>query len=211
MRGWVTTESALEFTVLYTLRCCLALSNKRKGSFSLVRENVHYILNELVMGGMVLETNMTEILTRIEDQNKLEKQEVECFFFLAEDLCCGKVIAECWTRRGPQYTGISRVVRACSRVAEPAADGVGIIEPLGLSVASHAPGPSATLVYDSYFPNDPPEIRGLIPFEGLCRFCHSRALQVQSKLHERCIKNSFHIITRVGLIFIIIIIIIIVA
>nr|CAD7405028.1 unnamed protein product [Timema cristinae] len=51
---------------------------------------VHYILNELVMGGMVLETNMTEILTRIEDQNKLEKQ-----------------------------------------------------EPLGMSVASHAPGPSA--------------------------------------------------------------------
>ena len=28
------------------------------------------------MGGMVLETNMTEILTRIEEQNKLEKQEV---------------------------------------------------------------------------------------------------------------------------------------
>lgn len=40
-------------------------------------DKVHYILNELVMGGMVLETNMTEILTRIEDQNKLEKQEVE--------------------------------------------------------------------------------------------------------------------------------------
>lgn len=39
-------------------------------------DRVHYILNELVMGGMVLETNMTEILTRIEDQNKLEKQEV---------------------------------------------------------------------------------------------------------------------------------------
>lgn len=36
---------------------------------------VHYILNELVMGGMVLETNMTEIITRIEDQNKIEKQE----------------------------------------------------------------------------------------------------------------------------------------
>ena len=29
------------------------------------------------MGGMVLETNMTEILTRIEEQNKLEKQEVK--------------------------------------------------------------------------------------------------------------------------------------
>ncbi|KAG8252469.1 AP-3 complex subunit sigma-1 [Homalodisca vitripennis] len=38
-------------------------------------DKVHYILNELVMGGMVLETNMTEILSRIEDQNKMEKQE----------------------------------------------------------------------------------------------------------------------------------------
>lgn len=38
-------------------------------------DKVHYILNELVMGGMVLETNMTEIITRIDDQNKLEKQE----------------------------------------------------------------------------------------------------------------------------------------
>lgn len=42
-------------------------------------DKVHYILNELVMGGMVLETNMTEILTRIEEQNKLEKQEVVMF------------------------------------------------------------------------------------------------------------------------------------
>lgn len=37
---------------------------------------VHYILNELVMGGMVLETNMSEILSRIEDQTKMEKEEV---------------------------------------------------------------------------------------------------------------------------------------
>nr|CAD7412437.1 unnamed protein product [Timema poppensis] len=37
--GWVTTESALEFTVLYTLCGYLALSDKRKGSFPLVREN----------------------------------------------------------------------------------------------------------------------------------------------------------------------------
>lgn len=44
-------------------------------------DKVHYILNELVMGGMVLETNMTEILTRIEDQNKLEKQEVGIFLY----------------------------------------------------------------------------------------------------------------------------------
>lgn len=39
-------------------------------------DKVHYILNELVMGGMVLETNMTEILMRIDEQSKLEKQEV---------------------------------------------------------------------------------------------------------------------------------------
>jgi AP-3 complex subunit sigma len=38
-------------------------------------DKVHYILNELVMGGMVLETNMTEILTRVEEQNKIEKDE----------------------------------------------------------------------------------------------------------------------------------------
>ena len=37
---------------------------------------VQYILAELVMGGMVLETNMTEIITRIEEQNKMEKSEV---------------------------------------------------------------------------------------------------------------------------------------
>ena len=39
-------------------------------------DKVHYILNELVMGGMVLETNMTEIITRIEEQAKVERQEV---------------------------------------------------------------------------------------------------------------------------------------
>jgi AP-3 complex subunit sigma len=36
---------------------------------------VHHILNELVMGGMVLQTNMNEILARIEDQNKIQKTE----------------------------------------------------------------------------------------------------------------------------------------
>ena len=29
------------------------------------------------MGGMVLETNMTEIMLRIEEQNKMEKEEVK--------------------------------------------------------------------------------------------------------------------------------------
>lgn len=47
-------------------------------------DKVHYILNELVMGGMVLETNMTEILARIEDQKQLEKQEVS---FLCAEIC----------------------------------------------------------------------------------------------------------------------------
>ncbi|UXI18401.1 Sphingolipid delta4-desaturase DES1 [Sarcoptes scabiei] len=39
-------------------------------------DKVHNILNELVMGGMVLETNMTEIIARINEQNLLEKQEM---------------------------------------------------------------------------------------------------------------------------------------
>ena len=34
------------------------------------------------MGDMVLETNMTEILTRIEDQNKLEKRGIALVYFL---------------------------------------------------------------------------------------------------------------------------------
>jgi AP-3 complex subunit sigma len=38
-------------------------------------------MNELVMGGMVLETNMTEILLRIEEQSKIEKEEVTCTIF----------------------------------------------------------------------------------------------------------------------------------
>ena len=36
---------------------------------------VHHILDEIVMGGMVLETSMVEIVSRIDEQNKLEKQE----------------------------------------------------------------------------------------------------------------------------------------
>ena len=44
-------------------------------------DKVHYILNELVMGGMVVETNMNEIITRIDEQSKLEKQEV-CYVII---------------------------------------------------------------------------------------------------------------------------------
>ena len=34
------------------------------------------------MGGMVLETNMSEIMLRIEEQNKIEKEEVRLNFLL---------------------------------------------------------------------------------------------------------------------------------
>ncbi len=38
-------------------------------------DKVQYILQELCMGGMVLETNMSEIVSRIDEMNKLEKSE----------------------------------------------------------------------------------------------------------------------------------------
>lgn len=49
---------------------------------------VHYILQEVVMGGMVLETNMNEIVAQVEVQNRMEKSEVrtslswwkDCFY-----------------------------------------------------------------------------------------------------------------------------------
>jgi Clathrin adaptor complex small chain len=34
-------------------------------------DRVHYVLDEIIMGGMVLETNINSILTAIMDQNKL--------------------------------------------------------------------------------------------------------------------------------------------
>ncbi|XP_046780911.1 adaptor-related protein complex 3, sigma 2 subunit isoform X2 [Gallus gallus] len=39
-------------------------------------DKVHYILQEVVIGGMVLETNMNEIVAQAEAQSKLEKAEV---------------------------------------------------------------------------------------------------------------------------------------
>ena len=38
-------------------------------------DKVHYILQEVVIGGMVLETNMNEIVAQAEAQSKLEKAE----------------------------------------------------------------------------------------------------------------------------------------
>uniref|UniRef100_A0A2K5QCA6 AP complex subunit sigma n=1 Tax=Cebus imitator TaxID=2715852 RepID=A0A2K5QCA6_CEBIM len=40
-------------------------------------DKVHNILAEMVMGGMLLETNMNEIVTQIDTENKLEKSEAE--------------------------------------------------------------------------------------------------------------------------------------
>ena len=36
------------------------------------------------MGGMVLETNLTEIMLRIEEQNKIEKEEVRNYVVILE-------------------------------------------------------------------------------------------------------------------------------
>ncbi|KAI1239766.1 hypothetical protein IHE44_0011198 [Lamprotornis superbus] len=49
-------------------------------------DKVHNILAEMVMGGMVLETNMNEIVTQIDAQNKLEKSEIKTknFYLLAK-------------------------------------------------------------------------------------------------------------------------------
>uniref|UniRef100_A0A673XY98 Adaptor related protein complex 3 subunit sigma 2 n=1 Tax=Salmo trutta TaxID=8032 RepID=A0A673XY98_SALTR len=38
-------------------------------------DKVHFILQEVVMGGMVLETNMNEIVGQVELQNRMEKSE----------------------------------------------------------------------------------------------------------------------------------------
>ncbi|VDD82113.1 unnamed protein product [Mesocestoides corti] len=38
-------------------------------------DKVHFLLNELIIGGMVLETHISEIVQHNEEQNKLEKQE----------------------------------------------------------------------------------------------------------------------------------------
>eukprot|EP01101_Sappina_pedata_P007381 TRINITY_DN3888_c0_g1_i1.p1 TRINITY_DN3888_c0_g1~~TRINITY_DN3888_c0_g1_i1.p1 ORF type:complete len:181 (-),score=82.65 TRINITY_DN3888_c0_g1_i1:132-647(-) len=38
-------------------------------------DKVHYVLDEIVMGGMVLETKMSEIFDAVDAQNKLEKSE----------------------------------------------------------------------------------------------------------------------------------------
>jgi len=40
-------------------------------------DKIHYVLDEIVMGGLVLETNMQEIVLAINSSNKLERQKEE--------------------------------------------------------------------------------------------------------------------------------------
>ncbi|XP_059910492.1 AP-3 complex subunit sigma-1 isoform X1 [Gadus macrocephalus] len=49
-------------------------------------DKVHNILAEMVMGGMVLETNMNEIIMQVDAQNKMEKSEFFPFFSLFADV-----------------------------------------------------------------------------------------------------------------------------
>lgn len=46
-------------------------------------DKVHYILNEMVMGGMVLETSLQEIVSRFHEQEKIVKAEVSI-----RSICC---------------------------------------------------------------------------------------------------------------------------
>uniref|UniRef100_A0A4W4GKB0 AP complex mu/sigma subunit domain-containing protein n=1 Tax=Electrophorus electricus TaxID=8005 RepID=A0A4W4GKB0_ELEEL len=52
---------------------CVDSSESELGILDLIQ--VHYILQEVVMGGMVLETNMNEIVGQVELQNRMEKSE----------------------------------------------------------------------------------------------------------------------------------------
>uniref|UniRef100_A0A8C5GNY5 AP complex mu/sigma subunit domain-containing protein n=1 Tax=Gouania willdenowi TaxID=441366 RepID=A0A8C5GNY5_GOUWI len=63
-------------------------------------DKVHNILAEMVMGGMVLETNMNEIIMQVDAQNKMEKSEVSraCVCFLCVGLdwsCCMQYAGMC--------------------------------------------------------------------------------------------------------------------
>ncbi|KAM6119285.1 AP-3 complex subunit sigma-2 isoform 4-T4 [Pterocles gutturalis] len=52
---------------------CVDSSESELGILDLIQ--VHHILQEVVIGGMVLETNMNEIVAQVEAQSKLEKAE----------------------------------------------------------------------------------------------------------------------------------------
>ena len=88
----------------------------------LLAGQVHYILGELCFGGLALETNMAEILAHLDEQNKLEKQEVIdktkqsspplCILSAVLFLSCtfSKVFLMFWNvlSRGMSYSTVSR-------------------------------------------------------------------------------------------------------
>lgn len=64
---------------------------------------VHNILAEMVMGGMVLETNMNEIIMQVDAQNKMEKSEVSGPRLPA---VCTTLFSIRSLRYGTQYAGM---------------------------------------------------------------------------------------------------------
>ncbi|XP_070760383.1 AP-3 complex subunit sigma-1 isoform X6 [Enoplosus armatus] len=62
---------------------CVDSSESELGILDLIQ--VHNILAEMVMGGMVLETNMNEIITQVDAQNKMEKSETFIFQSTRQD------------------------------------------------------------------------------------------------------------------------------
>ena len=53
-------------------------NNVHNNNFTFLK--VHFILNEMIMGGMVLETNLQEIVSRFQEQQKIAKSEVTYLF-----------------------------------------------------------------------------------------------------------------------------------
>lgn len=82
--------------ICYSFRChkLLVCDGNRQLVFmgiAVLHLQVHYILQEVVMGGMVLETNMNEIVAQVEVQNRMEKSEVSIYNYWA-------VFASNWQR-----------------------------------------------------------------------------------------------------------------
>merc|ERR1712136_150337 len=48
-------------------------------------DKVHFILNEMIMGGMVLETSLQEIVSRFHEQQKIAKQEASIIPSMLKD------------------------------------------------------------------------------------------------------------------------------
>ncbi|KAM9270676.1 AP-3 complex subunit sigma-2 isoform 1-T1 [Cariama cristata] len=69
-------------------------------------DKVHHILQEVVIGGMVLETNMNEIVAQVEAQSKLEKAE-------------GLVVTGSSRRQGGLSAAPSRAVSAVKNINLP--------------------------------------------------------------------------------------------